>query len=150
MTREEFIEALDRRGYSYEMEGDNIVITHNGNLNLFPLKTLLPGVRFENEWNAYLNSLETIPPGVGFKNGGDVFLNSLKTLPRGVVFENESCVYLESLKTLPPSVEFKNGGYVNLESLVGGRFDEWEGNIGGIDYKRLLNKMIELGLFDRR
>jgi len=36
-----------------------------------------------------------------------------------------------------------------LESLIGGPFNEWEGNIEGINKKRLLNKMISLGLFKR-
>jgi hypothetical protein len=50
-------------------------------------------------------------------------------------------------------VEFNNGGFVFLRSLIGGLeygfFDDWRGNIEGIDSNRLLNKMISLGLFDR-
>jgi len=46
-------------------------------------------------------------------------------------------------------VEFKNRGYVYLRSLIRGGFQDWEGNIKGIDSKRLLNKMISLGLFER-
>jgi hypothetical protein len=44
-------------------------------------------------------------------------------------------------------VEFKNGGDVNLDYLLGGYFNEWKGNIEGIDSKRLLNKMIKDGVF---
>ena len=40
--------------------------------------------------------------------------------------------------------------YVYLESLFRNFFRDWKGNIKGIDSKRLLNKMIESGLFDRR
>jgi hypothetical protein len=46
-------------------------------------------------------------------------------------------------------VEFRNEGWVQLESLIGSNFNEWKGNIEGINKKRLLNKMISLGLFER-
>jgi len=46
-------------------------------------------------------------------------------------------------------VEFKNGGDVSLESLIGGYFKDWEGNIEGIDSMRLLNFMINKGVFER-
>jgi hypothetical protein len=81
---------------------------------------------------------------------GSVQFDSLETLPPGVHFENRGYVYLQSLKTLPPDVEFRDRGYVSLDSLIGGWFHEWSGNIEGIESNRLLNKMIELGLFDRR
>ena len=111
MTREEFIERLDRIGYSYEIEGEKIIITD--------------------------------------KNRGEFFLNSFKTIPPGVEFKNRGNVWLNSLKTLSSSVEFKNVGDVNLGSLIGVWFDEWEGNIEGINSKRLLNVMISKGLFER-
>ena len=86
MTREEFIGVLEEEGYSYEIEGDKLVVTG---------------------WYVFLDSLETLPPGVEFKNGRDVYLSS----------------------------------------LVGGRIDEWSGNIKGLDSKRLLNVMIKQGVF---
>jgi len=107
MTQEEFIEELKKRSYSYEIEGDEIVVTHQGSV--------------------YLNSLESLPPGVQFKNHGDVGLRSLKSLPPGVRFQNQRDVW--------------------LGSLVGGWFDEWAGNIEGVDHKRLLNLMIDKKLF---
>ena len=110
MTQEEFIEVLEEKRYSYEIEGDKIIVTQDGNV--------------------YLSSLETIPSGVGFENDGNVDL--------------------DSLETLPPGVEFKNEGGVGLNSLTGGRFSFWKGNIEGIKPNRLLNKMIEDGLLDRR
>ena len=57
MTREEFIEVLDDNGYSYEMEGNKIVVT--------------------NEGSVWLESLTSLPPGVEFRNKGDVDLDSL-------------------------------------------------------------------------
>jgi hypothetical protein len=109
MTREKFIEALDRKKYSYEIEGDKVVVTDDGTV--------------------WLTSLTSIPPGVEFKNVGDVILSSLTSLP--------------------PGVEFNNRGYVYLRSLIRVGFQDWKGNIKGIDPKRLLNKMISIGLFER-
>ncbi len=135
MTREGFIEILDREDYSYEVKGDKIVVTYKG-------------------W-VYLESLTSLPPGVVFKNKGDVDLESLTSLPSGVEFKNGGGVDLRALTSLPPGVEFKNGGFkhgfgiVNLASLTGGFFDEWNGNIEDIDSKMLLNKMIKDGVFER-
>ena len=125
MTREEFIQILKKKKYSYEIEGDKVVVTHGGNVDLASLKTLPPGVEFNNGWCVNLGSLETIPSGV--------------------VFKNWSHVYLISLKTLPPGVEFKNRG--NVYSNLWGSFIKWSGNIEGVDSKRLFNFMISKGMF---
>ena len=109
MTQEAFIAILDEEGYSYEIEGDRIVVTYG--------------------YGVDLSALTSIPPGVEFKNGG--------------------YVDLESLTSLPPGVEFKNGEDVYLGLLIGRWFDEWQGNIEGIDSKRLLNVMIKQGVFER-
>jgi hypothetical protein len=130
MTREEFIEELKKGGYSYRIEGNKVAFSYEGSISLMSLTSLPPGVEFRNEAGVYLDSLTSLPPGVVFKNGGSVFL--------------------DSLTSLPPGVEFKNGGDVYLDSLIGGWFYYWEGNIEGIDSKRLLNKMISLGLFEKR
>ena len=127
MTREEFIELLEGKGYSYEIEGDKLVVTYKGHV--------------------YLISLKILPPGVEFKNGGDVRLNSLQTISPGVEFNNGGDVYLYSLQTLPPGVEFKNRGPVNLGSLIGGWFEDWSGNIEGVDRNKLLNLMIKREMF---
>jgi hypothetical protein len=152
MTREEFIEELKERGYSYEIEGNKIVVTHKGTVYLSSLTSLPPGVEFRNRGDAYLPSLTSISSDVKFNNEGYVNLSSLTSLPPGVEFRNEGWwINLESLTSLPPGVEFRNEGWwINLESLTGGTFDEWIGNIEGIDSQRLLNKMISLGLFERR
>ena len=172
MTREAFIKVLKREDYSYEIEGDRIIVTGEVDVYLESLTSLPPGVVFRNGGDVYLTSLTSIPPGVEFKNKGDAYLHFLPSLPHGVVFKNggfvdlesltsispgvefknEVDVYLESLTSLPPGVEFKNGGDVLLDALIGDWFSDWEGNIEGIDSnysKRLLNSMIALGLFDR-
>ena len=109
MTQEAFIEKLDDKGYSYEIEGGKIIVTHKGHV--------------------HLSSLTSLPPDVEFKNGDYVFLNSLTSIS--------------------PGVEFRNGKDVSFKSLIGGYFEEWKGNIDGVEPKRLLNKMISIGLFDR-
>ena len=130
MTRERFIKILDRKRYSYEIEGDKIVVTCRGSVNL--------------------EIITSLPPGVVFKNEDDVFLNSLETLPHGVEFKNGGTAWLPSLKTIYPSVEFKNGGSVKLDLLMGKYvvwFENWPGNIEGVDSKKLLNLMIKQGVF---
>jgi hypothetical protein len=134
MTQKAFIKILDRKRYSYVEEGGKIVVT---------------------EVYADLGSLTSIPPGVEFKNERDVNLESLKTLPSGVKFRNRGYVYLDSLETISPGVVFniegdRNGRDVYLDSLTGGWLSAWKGNIEGIGSKRLLNKMIADGLFDRK
>ena len=131
MTREEFTKQLDKKKYSYEIEGDKIIIIsgYGGDV--------------------YLNALTSLPPGVEFRNKDHVGLESLTSLPPGVVFKNGGYVYLRSLTSLPPGVEFNNGGDVWVRDIIGGFFNKWKGNIEGVDEKRLLNKMISLGLFER-
>jgi len=149
MTQEAFIKVLKKKGYSYEIEGDKIVVNRKGDVWLVSLTSLPPGVVFRNEGDVYLNALTSLPPGVEFRNGGGVNLYDLTSLPPGVVFRNGGGVGLGSLTSLPPGVEFRNDGDVNLDSIIGGWFDEWEGNIEGIGSKSLLNMMIKQGLFER-
>ena len=134
MTQEAFIKILDEKGYSYEIEGDKVVVTHEGDVGLDALTSIPPGVEFKNEGHVYLDSLTSLPPGVVFKNEGYV------GLPH---------VYLDSLTSLPPGVVFKNRGRVYLRSLTGRWFGEWQGNIEGIESNRLLNVMIKQGVFER-
>ena len=80
MTQKEFIKVLKEEGYSYEIEGDKIIVTHRGhrgNVYLGALTSLPPGVEFRNGWYIYLNRLTSLPPGMEFKNGGDVLLRDL-------------------------------------------------------------------------
>jgi hypothetical protein len=130
MTQEEFKKELDKRGYPYEIEGNKIVIT--------------------KECGAlYLDSLIDLPSNVVFMNNGGIYLTNLKTLPEGIVFSNRGGVDLRLLEKIPQGIVFSNGGNVYLKSLMEGFFGNWKGNIEGINYTLLLNKMIALGLFDR-
>jgi hypothetical protein len=117
MTREEFISILDRKKYSYKIEGDRIVVTYEGSVLLDSISLSFSGFS------------TSLPSGVEFRNGNHVDLGSITSLPPGVVFRNVGGVY--------------------LRSLTNGRINKWKGNIEGIDPKRLLNKMIKDGLFER-
>ena len=135
MTQKEFIKILDEKKYSYEIEGNKIIVTHKG--------------------DSWLTSLTSIPAGVVFNNGGEVDLRGLTSISPSVEFNNKGYVCLDSLTYLPTGMEFRNEGNVFLKSLVRvsglreGRFINWDGNIDGIDNKRLLNLMISKGLFER-
>ena len=130
MTREEFIEILEEIGCSYEIEGDNRMIISGNSRGIVNLA-----------------SLKTIPPGIEFNNKGGVYSDSLTSLPLDVKFNNGDYVQLDSVTSIPPGVEFRNGGYVQLYSLITVDIYEWKGNLGGIDSKRLLNMMIKRGVF---
>ena len=149
MTQKAFIKQLDKKRYSYEIEGDRIVVTCKGGVDLDDLTSLPLGVVFKNGGYVLLDSLTSLPSGVEFRNGWDVDLRSLTSLPPGVVFKNGGDVRLDSLTSLPPGVEFKNGRDVYLGYLIGRWFKEWKGNIKGIASKRLLNVMIKQGVFER-
>ncbi len=130
MTREEFIKVLEGEGYSYEIEGDKIVVTYKGNVRL--------------------STLNSLPTGVGFNNVGNVFLDRLASLPSDVVFRNRGGVYLDYIPSIPIGVEFNNDGPVYFK-IIGryGWFHKWGGNIEGLGSTRLLNLMISNGLFER-
>jgi hypothetical protein len=149
MTQEEFIEILKKKGYFYEIEGDNIVVLERGGVDLGSLTSLPSGVVFKNRGDVFLESLKSLPPDVVFRNEGAVSLGSLTSLHPGVEFNNKGGVWLKSLTSIPPGVEFRNinGGEVNLNSIIGGWFFFWKGNIKGIDSNRLLNKMISKEMF---
>ena len=129
MTQEEFIKVLDEKGYSYKIKGDSIVVTHKGEVDLNYIPSLPPVLKFKNRGYVSLKSLTSLHPGVWFVNGGHVFL--------------------ESLTSISPGVEFRNKGIVYLPSLIDGQFNKWEGNIRGIDDRRLMHLMISKGLLER-
>ena len=77
MTQEEFINVLNKEKYSYEIEGDKIIVTHEGHVSLKSVTSLPPGVVFGNDGIVNLQSLTSIPSGVEFRNVADVWLSSL-------------------------------------------------------------------------
>jgi hypothetical protein len=155
MTREEFIKVLEKSRYNYREEGDRIIIT-SGNAESkddirFGLwENIPPNLEFRNSRHVILASLIKIPEGTIFRNGGDVYLSDLKELSGKVEFRNGGDVYFQSLNSISPGTEFHNR-YNSLRPLLKYEdFDQWEGNIEGIDSNELLNNMISNGIFDKK
>jgi hypothetical protein len=149
MTREKFIKDLKDHGYHYNVNRGKVIVTHTGHVNLNHLTSIPPNVVFNNEMDVDLESIKDIPPGVEFNNRSSVYLNSVTSISPDVIFDNEWGVNLSSLKRIPRSIVFNNKGWVDLSHLLGGLDYEWEGHIKGIYKRRLLNKMISIGLFER-
>lgn len=127
MTREEFIQILDKKGYSYELVGDKIVI-------------------FSGDFNndIKLGALESIPSDVVFRNEGNVYLLSLYSIPPGTIFNNGASVYFEyMLESISSSVVFNNRLYIYCKFNLDGC------DIKGIHSKRLFNLMIKQKIFER-
>ena len=126
MTREEFIEVLNQGGHSYRKEGNKLVVTDYHGIDL-GVTHIPPGVEFSNNSYVYLDSLEEIPSDIKFRNSGSVSLFSLGSIPRGVSFENGRGIFLDSL---------------GVDSR------EWEGNIEGINPRKIINEMVSYGIFE--
>jgi hypothetical protein len=87
-------------------------------------------------------------------HSGEVYMGLRKYIPSGLEFRNGGDVNLAGVESIPPGVEFNNLGGVFLgKKLKRGMkmwVSQWEGNIEGIDSKRLLNLMIKNGLLSER
>ena len=127
MTIKRFISILNRKGYSYEMEGDKIIIT--GNSVLFEkLSSLPPNVHFNNSGNVHLESITSLPRGIEFNNSGWIVMERLTELPSDVVFNNsgrtfmgvtiEADLQLTGLRELNPDVNLGNCHHLALSSIT--------------------------------
>ena len=116
MTQEEFIKILDKKtSYSYEIEGDKIIVTHEGGVNLQYLSSLPSDVVFKNGGSVNLMRLVSFPTGVEFRNKGKVCMESLSSIPSDVVFRNEGGVHFRRLDyRILESVEFRNEGPIEF------------------------------------
>jgi hypothetical protein len=169
MTKEEFIDILEARDYRYQISGNEITIDRGRNIILDGLTSIPPNVDFRNSGCVDLTSLVNLPSSTQFNNKGGLSLDSLTEIPIGFEFNNGTYLVLTRLKRLSPGITFNNTGAIQFESLESispdfvfggpeyfylGPFIEeflhyWDGNIEGVHPKRLLNKMISLGLFDK-
>ena len=168
MTREEFIQILDEKRYSYEIDGDKVVVKHSGNVSLESIESIPPGVVFNNRNKVLLRSIKVLPSDTVFMNGGDVELWSLEEIQPRVKFINKGSIDFGKLESLSAGTVLQNKGMIflskiniidrgvvfqNEKGVMIGRTDfsefSWSGNIEGINSKRLLNFMISKGLFER-
>jgi hypothetical protein len=133
MTQKEFIKVLREKGYSYEIEGDKIIVinkNHNGVVN--------PSID--------LRDITSIPSDVIFNNSGYIFLTELTAIPPNVVFNNRRYIDLRNCLKIDSSVIFNNAGSIFTDKLI---TDKWEGNIEGINSNRIFKIMIKRGVFER-
>jgi len=128
MTREEFIEKLDRERYSYKIEGDKVILMG----------------RRKYPYSIWLDC-EYIPDNIIFKNNGDVILDRLMKLPPNTKFLNTGVVELRELLTIddiPETVVFGDGvtdlGHIN--SIIG------DTNVPGINFIRMFRFLHNKGL----
>jgi hypothetical protein len=70
--------------------------------------------------------------------------HSIKELPGNIEFVNSGPVRLDNTIGIDPTVVFNNNGYVSIKKL---NTRTWNGNIKGINGRRLLNLMIKKELF---
>jgi hypothetical protein len=85
---------------------------------------------------------------------GALLLNSIEEIPAGVEFAYRGTIYMWGLKRISPSVKFSDLSVIHSPLFP----SVWETGIGmkfvfsvpGISDNRVLNRMISLGLFDRK
>ena len=89
MTKEEFIEVLDRQGMQHHEEGGRLVV---------------------NEGNDYVSfyylQADSMPPNVTFENAGNLQLGNVKEIPEGVFFNNEGYIYWLDAGKIPGGTRF--------------------------------------------
>ena len=132
MEREEFIKILASSvNAPYVIEGEKIIVGRGFPFSIFlnHLTFVPDDVQFEGGGNIHMTSVEKIGERVLFKNSGRV------------LFKNSGGVGLLSLSRISRTVRFDN----ELNVIFRGDF-----GIDGINHNKILNKMISLGLFDRK
>jgi len=148
MTREEFIEKLDKDKIIYNLAGDVVEITgSNGlgykwNVQIHHIKKLPPGVIFNNKGNVHMTDLHEIPEGVQFNNGGNIVLG---VATRGIKIHPSTVFNNGKSKIM---IGYNRGGRY-MFNTSGDRDESWDGSIEGISSKRLFNMMIKQGVFER-
>jgi hypothetical protein len=108
--------------YSYNENGETLMVSTDGHVNL--------------------EDVNYLPSHVCFQNNGYVDLSSIETLPEYTVFSNDGNIYLDSLKGFSKGVRFKNGkdifgmkfGMTHLINSLG---------IEGISIQRIINCFIK-------
>lgn len=138
--QEEFIEVLEELGYEYKIEknpltkGDRIIITDPDDLNFKPY-------------------MKNIPSGIEFVNKGRIILGWITNIPDDVIFNNTgNGLALPEVKSISPGASFGENfrGAIYIPGLIqGGFMSNWEGSILGISAYKLLNLMIENGIFNK-
>lgn len=125
-SKEAFESLLKLKGYtyrySYNENGEILMVSTDGHVNL--------------------EDVNYLPSHVYFQNNGYVDLSSIETLPEYTVFENDGNIYLDSLKGFSKGVRFKNGKDIfgmkfGIHHLINSL------SIEGISTQRIINCFIK-------
>lgn len=146
MTRKKFMKYLRDRRYTYDLEGDRIIVNmYNRDLNLLDLRSIPDNVIFKNEGDVAFWDLEEFPRGLEFRNQGDVYANQIESILIPVIFKNSGDISLRNVKKIAPHIKFENRhGDVFFTTLINTGIDTPGGSIWS---KRVLNLAIKQGVF---
>jgi hypothetical protein len=75
MTKDQFIDLLESKGYSYHLEGETLVVNGEGDVWFGGLTSLPSNTKFRNVGNVVLSSLKQLPlddPDLLFQNTRDL------------------------------------------------------------------------------
>jgi hypothetical protein len=99
MTREEeFISIIEEKGYRYRIEGESLIVDHDGFFWIYGLTTLPSNIEFSNSEFVAFSNLTTLPSDVVFRNSGNVFLKRANPLPLedpDLIFQNTGDVFFD-------------------------------------------------------
>jgi hypothetical protein len=99
----ELEKLLNKKHYSYHLEGNTFVIDHEGNVDIGYVKSLPDNVQFNNEGFVNLFSLKSLlPNNIQFNNKRNVYFYSLTSLPdnKYEIFKNEGIVYYNNYNSM--------------------------------------------------
>jgi len=95
--RKSFEELLKLKGYtyrySYNENGETLMISTDGHVDLEDINYLPYHICFQNNGYVDLSSIEILPDYTVFENDGNIYLNSLKGFSKGVRFKNEKDMF---------------------------------------------------------
>jgi hypothetical protein len=79
--------------YSYNENGETLMVSTDGHVNLEDVNYLPSHVCFQNNGYVDLSSIETLPEYTVFSNDGNIYLDSLKGFSKGVRFKNGKDIF---------------------------------------------------------
>jgi hypothetical protein len=156
MTREDFIDALNRDGYKAHVEGDKLIVDGDfwQDHITMEIDSIPSNVTFVNKGFISLPRLKEIPEGVTFNNSAYVSLVMVDKISSDTIFNNRGFVAVPILVTIPAGVQFNNRGTIEtnkvsidmLNRADWGRTD-WGLDIPGISNRELFKSMVKGGVF---
>ena len=168
MTREQFINILNEKGYSYDIKDNGTIRILSGDskniVDLESIESMPSDVEFTRTCGGVrLYKLKEIPSRVYFNNKSYVNLRDLEYIHTDVEFNNLAMVHLDSLKELTPNIKIYNDGYVNAKKVerISPDFEfhntaqiylsrfyttTWGYSVAGISDARMVNLAIKKGL----